>query len=115
MKSKMPATDVPEAIPGRIFTVLGQKVILDSDLAALDGVATQVLNQAIKRNAEKFPAEFMFRLAPQETTKTWPQIATSSSGSMRSRFATASEKRNIRFLPFRPPNPDPRPLISFYA
>lgn len=115
MKSKMPAIGVPKAIPGRISTVRGQKAILDSDPAALAGVATRVLDPAIRRNAEKFPAEFLFRLAPQETTKTWPQIATPSSRSMRSRFATASEKRTVRFRSFRPPHPAPRLPPSFYA
>ncbi len=78
MKSKTPAVYVPESIHGRIFTVRGQKVILDSDLAALYGVATKVLNQAIKRNAEKYPEDFMFQHAPHEVTNMWPQIVTTS-------------------------------------
>ena len=78
MKSQQAAIYVPEAIANRIFTLRGQKVILDSDLAALYGVATKVMNQAIKRNAEKFPADFMFQLAPQEVTNMWSQIVTTS-------------------------------------
>jgi len=49
-----------------ILTVRGQKVILDVDLARLYGVETKVLNQAIKRNAERFPSDFMFGLTPEE-------------------------------------------------
>ena len=78
MKSQQAAIYVPEAIANRIFTLRGQKVILDSDLAALYGVATKVMNQAIKRNAEKFPADFMFQLAPHEVTNMWSQIVTTS-------------------------------------
>ena len=78
MKSQQAAIYVPEAIANRIFTLRGQKVILDSDLAALYGVATKVMNQAIKRNAEKFPADFMFQLAPQEVANMWSQIVTTS-------------------------------------
>ncbi|MGD9781106.1 MAG: ORF6N domain-containing protein [Kiritimatiellia bacterium] len=80
MKSKSPAVYIPETIRRLIFTLRGQKIILDSDLAALYGVATKVLNQAIKRNAEKFPVDFMFQLAPQEVKNLRLQIVTSSLG-----------------------------------
>jgi hypothetical protein len=52
-----------------ILTIRGHKVILDSDLAALYGVATKVLNQAVKRNRSRFPADFMFQLTAKEKTK----------------------------------------------
>jgi len=61
----------------KIYVFRGQKVMLDFDLATLYEVATKVLNQAIKRNAERFPEDFMFRL----TAKKWQN--------MRSQFATA--------------------------
>ena len=80
MKSQTSALYVPESIRDRIFTLRGQKVILDSDLALVYGVATKVLNQAIKRNAEKFPADFMFQLARQEVKNLRSQIVTSSLG-----------------------------------
>ncbi len=70
-----------------IFTVRRQKIVLDSDLAALYGVPTKVFNQTIKRNFARFPASFMFQLTAQE------------SEAMRSQFVTASPKRNLRFLP----------------
>jgi hypothetical protein len=46
--------------------VRGQKLILDANLARIYGVATKALNQAVKRNSEKFPPDFMFQLIPQE-------------------------------------------------
>ena len=54
-------------IKSRIFTVRGLQVVVDRDLAELYGVQTKVLNQAVKRNANRFPPEFMFVLAKDET------------------------------------------------
>lgn len=56
----------PESIGRRILLVRGQKVMLDTDLAELYGVETRALNQAVRRNAERFPADFMFRLSREE-------------------------------------------------
>jgi phage regulator Rha-like protein len=55
-----------EAIEQRIFNIRGQKVILDRDLAGLYGVATKVLNQAVKRNIKRFPEDFMLKLTYSE-------------------------------------------------
>ena len=55
-----------EAIAGRIIVLRGERVLLDADLAVLYGVRTKVLNQAIKRNADRFPEDFVFRLTPEE-------------------------------------------------
>src|SRR5216684_3399225 len=55
-----------ERIESRILLVRGYKVLLDADLAALYSVETRVLNQAVKRNRERFPADFMFRLSAKE-------------------------------------------------
>lgn len=57
---------VTEAIPARILTIRGQRVLIDADLAELYGVSTKVLNQAVKRNQVRFPADFMFQLLPEE-------------------------------------------------
>ena len=54
-------------IKSRIFTIRNVQVVLDRDLAELYGVQTKVLNQAVKRNANRFPQEFMFALAEDET------------------------------------------------
>jgi hypothetical protein len=56
----------PGTIEARIITVRGQKVLLDADLAAIYGVATKALNQAVKRNAGRFPADFLFQLTSEE-------------------------------------------------
>jgi phage regulator Rha-like protein len=69
MKS-YPITIPRETIISRIFFVRGKKVMFDRDLAELYDVETKVLNQAVKRNLERFPPDFMFRLNNQET-KTW--------------------------------------------
>ena len=55
-----------ERIESSILLVRGHKVLLDADLAALYGVETRVLNQAVKRNRERFPVDFMFRLSAKE-------------------------------------------------
>ena len=59
----------PKPIEPLIQTLRGQRVILDADLAKLYGVQTKVLNQAVKRNAERFPEDFTFRLTEQEKTE----------------------------------------------
>ena len=51
-----------EPIAARILVIRGQKVMIDADLAELYGVPTKALNQAVKRNAARFPEDFMFRL-----------------------------------------------------
>ena len=71
-------------IQNRIYEVRWYKVMLDFDLAVLYGVETKRLNEAVKRNSERFPADFMFRL----TVKEWDTI--------RSQFATASVKKNSK-------------------
>ncbi|HEX4139183.1 MAG TPA: ORF6N domain-containing protein [Candidatus Methylacidiphilales bacterium] len=62
-----------------IISVRETKVILDSDLAVLYGVETKTLNRAVKRNLNRLPESFMFRLEPQELTNLRYQIGTSSS------------------------------------
>ena len=57
---------VPQAVASRILLLRGQRVMLDADLAELYGVETKVLNQAVKRNAERFPMDFMFQLTAAE-------------------------------------------------
>jgi hypothetical protein len=53
-------------IQQRILLVRGEKVIIDADLAEAYGVSTKALNQAIRRNADRFPSDFMFRLTKEE-------------------------------------------------
>jgi hypothetical protein len=56
-----------QQVENLIYLIRGQKVMLDSDLAALYGVEARTLNQAVKRNIERFPEDFMFRLSQSET------------------------------------------------
>ena len=53
-------------IEGKILTIRGMRVMIDSDLAELYGVTTSNLNKAVKRNLERFPEDFMFQLTGQE-------------------------------------------------
>jgi hypothetical protein len=76
-------------IEEKICLIRGQKVMLDSDLAEVYQVTTRILNQAVKRNLQRFPEDFMFQLSAEEVADL----------SMRSQFVTAS-KRNIRFRPY---------------
>jgi hypothetical protein len=68
-----------ERIEKAILIVRGYKVILDADLAQLYGVTTARLNEQVKRNRERFPDDFMFRLTRQEFNNLMSQFATSSS------------------------------------
>ena len=61
-----------------IYEIRGQKVILDADLARLYQVSTGALNQAVKRNIERFPADFMFRLTGEEVQNMMSQFVISS-------------------------------------
>ncbi|MFH2046674.1 MAG: ORF6N domain-containing protein [Pseudomonadota bacterium] len=66
-----------------IYIIRNEKVILDSDMAALYGVETRRLNEQVRRNMDKFPEDFMFQLTKEEFDNLKSQIATSSSGSIR--------------------------------
>ena len=57
---------VPQAVINRILQLRGQRVMLDADLADLYGVETRALNQAVKRNLDRFPQDFMFQLNAEE-------------------------------------------------
>jgi hypothetical protein len=79
----MPKTNaiVPlERIESRILLIRGHKVMLDSDLAELYGVTTKRLNEQVKRNRQRFPADFMFQLTSDEATNLRSRIATSKQG-----------------------------------
>src|SRR5947207_7765917 len=77
-----------ERIAQSIRWIRSQKVLLDSDLAALYGVQTKNLNKAVKRNAERFPADFMFQLTPEEL------------GTLRFQFGTSKARRGLRYRPY---------------
>lgn len=98
-----------EHIATRILVIRGQKVMLDTDLAEIYGVATKALNQAVKRNRERFPDDFAFQLNASEAARLRSQIAISSAQrvdvnrdiSNRSQIVTGSQKhRNPRAYPW---------------
>jgi len=78
-------------IESAIILVRGQRVILASDLARIYAVETRALNQAVKRNMEKFPEDFLFRLTRNEAEE-----ITSS----RSQSVILKRGRNVKYLPF---------------
>ena len=92
-----------EPIETLIATVRGQKVILDANLARVYGVPTKRLNEQVRRNAQRFPQDFAFRLSEDEAMTFLCSRSQNATGpepaDMRSQIATAS-KRNIRFLPY---------------
>ena len=74
-------TSLPiERIAQAIVVIRNQKVLLDEDLAALYGVETRRLNEQVRRNAERFPADFMFQLSGEEYAALMSQFATSKPG-----------------------------------
>jgi len=75
-------------IEEKIYEVRGQRVMLDSDLAELYGVETRALVQAVKRNTDRFPEDFMFRLSNEEVT------------SLRSHFVISKGKGGRRYNPY---------------
>ena len=79
-----------EEISEKIMTIRGKKVILASDLAEVYGVATKALNQAVKRNAAKFPDDFAFQLTSDEAR---------SVNRLRSQFVTLKRGQHIKYLP----------------
>ncbi len=70
----------PDPLAGRILALRGQRVILNTDLARLYGVPTSRLNEAIKRNADRFPEDFRFQATPDEAAVLTSQIAISKPG-----------------------------------
>lgn len=78
---RLHSVSLPHAtIEYRIVVIRGQRVMLDGDLAALYGVSTKRLNEQVRRNTDRFPADFMFRLSAAEASALRSQIATSNPG-----------------------------------
>lgn len=87
-----------ERIEKRIFFLRGVKVMLSPDLAELYGVPTKVLNQAVRRNSDRFPEDFMFQLTRNEFDDLKSQIVTSSWGGMRRALPYAFSEQGIAML-----------------
>ncbi|MGH7950581.1 MAG: ORF6N domain-containing protein [Limisphaerales bacterium] len=80
-----------ERIARAIILVRGEKVMLDTDLAELYGVETKVLNQAVKRNASRFPSDFCFQLSKAEADEL---------NSLRSQIVTLKRGEHRKYLPY---------------
>ncbi len=91
----MAETSSLKPIEDKILLIRGEKVILDTDLAKLYGVTTKRLNEQVKRNADRFPADFVFQLTSEE----WKSLKVHDELNL-SQIATGSQKhRDPRFLP----------------
>ena len=88
--SKEKKMDDIAIIENKIYEIRGQKVMLDFDLAEMYGVETKRLKEQVRRNIERFPAEFMFELTKEEVAISRSQIATLKTG----------QGYNIKYLPF---------------
>ncbi len=86
MKARAPAIE-PQRVEQAILLIRGQRVMLDRDLAALYGVETKNLNKAVRRNADRFPPDFMFQLTADEADASRFQIGTLKRG------------QNLKYLP----------------
>ena len=75
-----PASDPTPPAPPTLHWIRGHRVILDADLAQMYGVPTKRFNEAVKRNAARFPADFMFRLTTEEAASLRSQFATLKTG-----------------------------------
>ncbi len=89
------AKKAPESVLPKIYAVRRQKVVLDADLAKLYGVPTKRLNEAVRRNAGRFPEDFCFFISAEEDEVLRSQIATlkpgaAGDGNLRSQIATSS-------------------------
>jgi ORF6N domain-containing protein len=91
---------IEEPLEPLIFSVRGHRVILDADLARIYGVSTKALNQSVKRNAQRFPADFAFQLSTADLAELRSRVASSNRNtygiqrhsSNRSQFVTGSQK-----------------------
>jgi len=90
MTDNKPQTHTLDNIRNLVYMIRGQKVMLDADLARLYGVETKALKQAVNRNIERFPEDFMFELSKDELENWRSQIVTSNPGA----------KMGLRYSPF---------------
>ena len=95
-----------ELVQRSIIVLRGKQVLLDFQLAAMYGVETKALNQAVRRNIERFPEDFMFRMNPQELAAMRSQFVTSSPQSIENQQKSLSdtnilqERRKASALPY---------------
>src|SRR3990167_4701428 len=80
-----------EFLEQKIFSIRGHRVMLDRDLAAIYGVSTKRLNEQVRRNRDRFPEDFLFRLTMEEATALF---------SSRSQIATLKRGQNPKYAPY---------------
>ena len=88
-----------------ILVLRGHRVMMDADLAQLYGVETRALIQAVKRNIDRFPADFMFQLTIEEAGSRSQSVilngqALGTAGASRSQIGTLKRGKNIKYLPY---------------
>ena len=96
MPPRLPSLRKLDAVENAIYLIRGQRVMLDSDLAAIYGVTTKRLNEQLRRNRKRFPADFAFQVSLKEFSGLRSQFATSS---VRSQSVT-SKKGGRRYRPW---------------
>ncbi len=97
LDSAMSSTRKIDNVESAIYLIRGQRVMLDSDLAAIYQVMTRRLNEQLRRNRKRFPEDFAFQLTAEEFRNLKSQIATSS---LRSQFVSSSSHGGKRKLPW---------------
>jgi len=109
MKDESTAVSV-ERIEQLIYVIRGQRIMLDADMASIYAVSTKALNQAVKRNAERFPEDFLFRLTADEFEEIRSQMVGMGNqsqtvtglptGSLRSQIVTSKGRGGRRYAPY---------------
>ena len=94
---KQNLTVLTRRVESKILVMRGRKVILDSDLAEIYGVAVKRLNEQVKRNSERFPDDFVFRIKNEDLRS---QFATSNVGTAGGRDKTTASRGGRRYRPF---------------
>lgn len=100
MTTTKPSTLSVARIPQHIVLIRGQRVLLDADLATLYGVQTRVLVQAVKRNIDRFPEDFMFQLTWEEAKNLRSQAAPLNDEVSRSQPVILKRGANIKYPPY---------------
>ncbi|MES2982640.1 MAG: ORF6N domain-containing protein [Verrucomicrobiota bacterium] len=93
-----PAALIPDQLAPLVIRLRHENVILDSDIAELYGISVGQLNQAVKRNSERFPSDFMFQISDDdlENLKSQFVISSSDTKALRSQFATLKPDNRLR-------------------
>jgi len=97
-KNEIELAQVEGSVKDKIFIIRGQKVMLGQDLADIYGVEARVLIQAMKRNKERFPEDFVFQLNKDEFQNLKSQFVTSSWGGIRRAFPYAFTEHGVAML-----------------